>query len=149
MDRSFERQEPGGRRNPQARKARASGALMGFHQIFPLGSTEGRAVAEVLFGEPIISGLSKDRYGAPLGWLHTWSTVVGRLPRDIVRLNWAMLAPRRAAHLEDAYRAVWRGKRDAELLEAGEKLIGDDAGDWQGLLTARLALPDLLQRWAT
>jgi len=43
-----------------------------FHRAWPLGSEEGRAMAEHLFGPEPVAELPQCRFGYPRGWLHTF-----------------------------------------------------------------------------
>ena len=43
-----------------------------FHRAWPLGSEEGRAMPEHLFGPEPVAELPQCRFGYPRGWLHTF-----------------------------------------------------------------------------
>ena len=78
-----------------------------FHRSWPLGSEEGRAIAEHLFGPEPVAELPRCRFGYPRGWLHTFC-------RSGI-LFWACLSPTHALGLNDAFRGTWRGKADQEM----------------------------------
>lgn len=121
-----------------------------YHQVFPLGSAEGRAMAELMFGKSVIAALEKDRYGNPKGWLHTYST---KREWDGHTLEWAMLAPSRTSPMFQAFVMEWREGRTRnlvlrEVMGAGADLLPPGVvDDWQVALATDLDLPDINARW--
>ncbi len=119
------------------------------HEAWAMGSTEGRAMAEVFFGPAVVAALPKDRFGAPAGYLHAWS-----LYHKAVRwhaeaeLLWVMIAGQRKCGPMAALHAEWRpGKGLEELLARGRSVLPLAFKDWKMALAEELRLPTILEHW--